>query len=84
MLLDEWDAEYCMDSPSTFHMRKYYVLKSQGHNPDTPTYIEAQLGEYEDEYYNVVDDEIQSLMITYTWEIFSRNSSSDQDVIPGT
>ena len=38
-LLDDWDAEYCMDTPSTFHMREYYVIKSQSHNPDTPTYV---------------------------------------------
>ena len=37
LLMDEWDAEYCMDTPSTFHKIEYYVLKSQSHNPDTPT-----------------------------------------------
>ena len=36
-LLDEWDAEDCMETPSTFHMRESYVLKSQSHDPDTPT-----------------------------------------------
>ena len=44
-LLDEWDEEYFMDTPSTFHMREYYVLKSQCHNPDTPKYMEALSGE---------------------------------------
>ena len=43
-LLDDWDAEYCMDTPSTFHMREYYVIMSQINNPDTPTYMEALLG----------------------------------------
>ena len=28
-LLAEWDAEYCMDTPSTFHMRESYALKTQ-------------------------------------------------------
>ena len=37
LLMDEWDSEYCMDTPSTFHKIEYYVLKSQSHNPDTPT-----------------------------------------------
>ena len=40
-LLAEWDAEDCMDTPSMFHMRKYYALKTQSHDPDTPTYMEA-------------------------------------------
>ena len=40
-LLAEWDAEDCMDSPSTFNMRESYVLKIQSHDPDTPTYMEA-------------------------------------------
>ena len=43
-LLDDWDAEYCMDTPSTFHMREYYVIMSQINNPDTPTYMEAVSG----------------------------------------
>ena len=35
-LLSEWDAEDYMDTPSAFHMRESYVLKYQGHDPDTP------------------------------------------------
>ena len=48
-LLAEWDAEYCMDTPSTFHIREYYALKTQSHDPDTPTYMEALLGENPEE-----------------------------------
>ena len=44
-LLDEWDAEDCMDTPSTFHMRESYALKTQSHDPDTPTYMEGLSGE---------------------------------------
>ena len=44
LLLAEWDAEYCMDTPLTFHMRESYVLKTQSHDPDTPTYMEALSG----------------------------------------
>ena len=44
-LLDEWDAQDCMDTPSTFHMREFYALKTQSHDPDTPTYMEALSGE---------------------------------------
>ena len=40
-LMAEWDAEYCIDMPSTFHMREYYSLKTQIHDPDTTTYMEA-------------------------------------------
>ena len=40
-LLSEWDEKYCMDVLPMFHMRKYYVLKSQSHDTDTPTYMEA-------------------------------------------
>ena len=45
LLLDEWDAEDCMDTPSEFHMREYYVLNTQSHDPDTPTCMEALSGE---------------------------------------
>ena len=38
-LLAEWDSEYCMDMPSTFHKKEYYVLKYQIHDTDTPTYM---------------------------------------------
>ena len=38
-LLAEWDAEDYMDTPSTFHMRESYALKTQSHDPDTPTYV---------------------------------------------
>ena len=40
-LLAEWDAEDCMDMPSTFHMRESYILNTQSHDPDTTTYMEA-------------------------------------------
>ena len=40
-LLAEWDTEDCKDTPSIFHMRESYFLKTQGHDPDTPTYMEA-------------------------------------------
>ena len=43
-LLAEWDTEDCMDTPSTFYMKKYYFLKSQSHNTDTLTYMEALSG----------------------------------------
>ena len=55
-LMAEWDAEYCMDTPSTFHMGEYYVLKSQSHDPDTPNYMEALSGENTDEYFKEMDD----------------------------
>ena len=45
LLMAEWDLEYCMDVPSAFCMRESYVIKSQIHYPDTPTYMKALLGE---------------------------------------
>ena len=48
-LLAEWYAEDSMDTPSTFHMREYYDLKTQSHVPDTATYIEALSGENTEE-----------------------------------
>ena len=44
-LMAEWDAEDCMDTPSNFHMREYYLLKPQSQYPDTPTYMEDLSGE---------------------------------------
>ena len=71
-LLAEWDAEDCMDTPSTFHMIESYTLKTQIHDPDTPTYMEALSGENSEEYFKTMDDEIQSLMRRDTWEIVLR------------
>ena len=48
-LLAEWDTEDCMETPSTFHMRESYALKTQSHGPDTPTYMEALSGENTEE-----------------------------------
>ena len=45
LLLAEWYAEYCMDMPSTFHIKEYYVIMSRIHDPDNPTYMEVLLGE---------------------------------------
>ena len=44
-LLAEWDAEDCIDTPTKFHTRESYALKTQSHDPDTPTYMEALSGE---------------------------------------
>ena len=38
-LPDDWYEEDCMDAPSTLRMREYYVLKYEGHDPDTPAYM---------------------------------------------
>ena len=45
LLLADWDAEDCMDTPSTFLMREAYALKTQSHDPDTPMYLVALSGE---------------------------------------
>ena len=37
-----------------------------------------------DEYFKAMDDEIQSLMRRDTWEILSRKSVADHNVLPGT
>ena len=58
----DWDVDDCMDTPSIFHTREYYVLKYQIHYPDTPMYMEALSGEKLEEYFKTMDDEIQSLM----------------------
>ena len=83
-LLAEWDAEDFMDTPSTFHMRESYALKTQSHDPDTPTYMEALSGENSEEYFKAMDDEIQSLKRRETWEIVLRKSVADHNVLPGT
>ena len=61
LLLSELDEEDCMYTPSTFHMKEYYFLKSQIHDTDTPTYMEALSVENMEEYFKVMDREIQSL-----------------------
>ena len=57
-LLAEWDAEDCIETPSTFHMREYYALKTQSHDPYTPKYMEALSGENSEEWFKAMDDEI--------------------------
>ena len=37
-----------------------------------------------DEYFKAMDDEIQSLMRRETWEIVSRKSVADHNMLPGT
>ena len=83
-LMAEWDAEDCMDTPSTFRMKESYALKTQIHDPDTPTYMEALSDESSEEYFKAMDDEIKSLMRRDTWEIVSRKSVDDHNVLPGT
>ena len=63
----KWYAEYCMDTPSTFHMRKDYFLKYQNQDPDTPKYMLALSGENTDEYFMATYDKIRSLMRRETW-----------------
>ena len=67
-----------------FYMREYYALKTQSHDPDTPTYMEALSGKNLEEYFKAMDDEIQSLMRRDTWEIVLRKSIADHNVLPGT
>ena len=83
-LLAEGYAEYCMDTPSMFRMRESYAIKTQSHDSDTPTYMEALSGENSEEYFKAMDDEIQSLMRRDTWEIVLRRSIADHNVLPGT
>ena len=82
-LLAEWGAGDCMYTPSTFHTRESYALKTQIHDPDTPTYMEALSGENLEEYVKAMDDEIQSIMRRDTWEILSRKSVADHNELPG-
>ena len=83
-LLAERDAEYFMDTPSTFYMREYYVLNNKIYDPHTPTYMEALSGKNLEEYFKAVDDKIKSLMRRDTWEIVLRKSVADHNVLPGT
>ena len=73
-----------MDTPSKFHKREYYVLKTQSHDPDTQTYMEALSGKNLEEYFKAMGNEIQSLVKRDIWEIISRNPVADHNVISGT
>ena len=46
--------------------------------------MEALSGENPEEYFKAMDDEIQSLMKRDTWEIVSRKSVADHNVLPET
>ena len=83
-LLADWDAGDCMDTPSTFHMRESYVLKTKSHDPGTPTYMEALSGKNSEEYFKAMDDEIKSIMRRDTWDIVSKKSVAGHNVLPGT
>ena len=62
-------------------MREYYVIKTQSHDPDTPTYMEALSGENSEYYFKAMDDEIKILMRRDTWDIVSRKSVSDNNLL---
>ena len=70
-----------IDSTNAFDQA---VLKSQRHDPDIPNYMEALSGENTDKYFKAMCDEIQGLMRRDTWEIISRKSVADQNLIPET
>ena len=72
-----------MNIPLILPMREYFALKYLNHNTDTPTHMEAVLGEHAGEYYKAIDDEIHILMISYTWEVITRNSVAYNNVLPG-
>ena len=46
--------------------------------------MESLSGENTEEYFKVVDDDIQSLIGRDTWEIFFKKSVADHNVLPGT
>ena len=46
--------------------------------------MEALPGENFEEYFKAMDDEIQSIMRRDTYEIFSRKSVADHNMLPGT
>ena len=73
-----------MDTPSTFHIIESYVLHTQSHDTDTPTYMKALSGKSSEEYFKEMYDEIKSLMRRDTWEIVLRKSVADHNVLPGT
>ena len=51
-------------------MKESDVLKTQSHNPETPTYKEDLSGKNLEEYFKAMYDKIQSLIKRETWEIF--------------
>ena len=46
--------------------------------------MEALSGENSEEYFKAVDDEIQILMRRDTWDIVSRKSVADHNMLTGT
>ena len=56
-------------------MKEYYALKTQSHDPDTPTYMEVLSGKNLEEYFKAMDYEIPNLMRRDTWEIFQGSQS---------
>ena len=69
--------------PSGFHIRLYYSLKSHRHNNDTPIYTEEISGEYVEEQYKAMDEEIRILIRNDTQEVFTRRQASFQNLLPG-
>ena len=63
-------------------MRESHVLNTQNHDPDTPTYMEALSGKNSEEYFKAMDDEIKILMRRDTWDIVSRKSFADKNLLP--
>ena len=65
-------------------MIESYVLKFQIQDTYTLTYMETLSGEHADEYYNAMDDEINSIMRRDTWGVVSSKSVDAHNMLPGT
>ena len=65
-------------------MRESNDLNTERHDTDTPMYMEALSGKILEEYFKAMDDEIQIIMRRNTWEIVSRKSAADNNMLPGT
>ena len=82
--LTDWESKYFMKAPLTLCIREPNDIESKSLDPDTPTYMEELSGEYANEYYKAMYDEIQILTRRDTWEIVPRKSVADQNVLIGT
>ena len=65
-------------------MREYYVLKSQSHDTDTPTYMEALSGKMRNNTSRQWMTKFKVLWEGTHGRFFSRKSVADNNMIPGT
>lgn len=86
--LAEMDMELSLKRPRVDHALDVSLKAKTAHDPDSPSFTEAITGEYADEYWKAMDEEVRNLEKRGTWTMIPRKSIGTEypqgPVLPGT